>query len=162
MASELGDHPPSRRIHRVSSFRGLPQSATVAMPNCLDFGWRSRHLQTAVRWRGPAVIEAPAYLAPRVVEELIAAAKSSIGRGILFLGGLLEARTGVAFSDVRRAPHLRRRRRPPGAALRAHPIAILRGWACLAFGKVSVSTPSSRLALILSRSTLFDRVNDRA
>jgi hypothetical protein len=26
-----------------------------------------------------------------------------IGRGILFLGGLLEARTGVGFSDVRRA-----------------------------------------------------------
>ena len=31
--------------HPVSSFRGLPQSATAPMPNCLDFGWRSRRLQ---------------------------------------------------------------------------------------------------------------------
>jgi hypothetical protein len=42
------------------------------------------------------------------------------------------------------------------------PIAIFRGWACCAFGKVSVNTPSSRLALIFSRSTLFESVNDRA
>ena len=43
-----------------------------------------------------------------------------------------------------------------------HPIAILRGWACLALGKVRVRTPSSRLALIFSRSTLFESVNERA
>jgi hypothetical protein len=30
------------------------------------------------------------------------------------------------------------------------PIAIFRGWACFAFGRVSVNTPSSRLALIFS------------
>ena len=30
------------------------------------------------------------------------------------------------------------------------PIAIFRGWACFAFGSVSVNTPSSRLALIFS------------
>jgi len=42
------------------------------------------------------------------------------------------------------------------------PIAIFRGWACFAFGTVSVNTPSTRLALILSWSTLFDSVNDRA
>ena len=43
-----------------------------------------------------------------------------------------------------------------------HPIAILRGWACLALGRVRVSTPSSRLALIFSLSTVFDSVNERA
>ena len=42
------------RNHRVSSFRWLPQIASAPIPNCLDFGWRSRHLQKAVRWRGPA------------------------------------------------------------------------------------------------------------
>ena len=31
-----------------------------------------------------------------------------------------------------------------------HPIAIFRGWAAFALGRVSVSTPSSRLALIFS------------
>jgi hypothetical protein len=31
-----------------------------------------------------------------------------------------------------------------------HPIVIFRGWAALAFGRVSVNTPSSRLALIFS------------
>ena len=30
------------------------------------------------------------------------------------------------------------------------PIAIFRGWACFPFGRVSVNTPSSRLALIFS------------
>ena len=33
------------RNHRVSRFRWLPQSTTAPMPNCLDFGWRSRRLQ---------------------------------------------------------------------------------------------------------------------
>ena len=42
------------------------------------------------------------------------------------------------------------------------PIAIVRGWAALALGRVRVSTPSSRSALILSWSTLFDSANDRA
>jgi hypothetical protein len=41
-------------------------------------------------------------------------------------------------------------------------MAILRGCACFALGSVSVSTPSSRLALIFSWSTLFDSVKDRA
>jgi hypothetical protein len=35
------------------------------------------------------------------------------------------------------------------------PIVILRGCAALALGRVSVKTPSSRLALIFSWSTLF-------
>jgi hypothetical protein len=43
-----------------------------------------------------------------------------------------------------------------------HPIAILRGWACLAFGRVSVSTPSSRLALIFSWSIVLESAKDRA
>ncbi len=43
-----------------------------------------------------------------------------------------------------------------------HPIAILRGCACLAFGKVKVSTPSSRLALIFSWSTALPSVKERA
>jgi hypothetical protein len=30
------------RLHRVSSFRWLPRSATAPIPNCLDFGRRSR------------------------------------------------------------------------------------------------------------------------
>ena len=57
--------------HRVSSFRGLPQNAAAPMRNCLDFGWRSRHLQKTVRWRGPAVMgRHPPGLAPRVVQSL--------------------------------------------------------------------------------------------
>ena len=42
-----------------------------------------------------------------------------------------------------------------------HPIAILRGWACLAFGRVSVSTPSSRLAPIFSWSIVPESANER-
>ena len=36
-----------------SETKGLPQSASPPMRNCLDFGWRNRHLQKAVCWRGP-------------------------------------------------------------------------------------------------------------
>ena len=50
-------------------------------------------------------------------------------------------------------------RGPPFAA---HAIAIFLGCACLAFGKVSVSTPSSRLALIFSWSTALPSVKERA
>jgi hypothetical protein len=38
--------PLAARFNRcLSSFRRLPQNATALMPNCLDFGWPSRHLQ---------------------------------------------------------------------------------------------------------------------
>jgi hypothetical protein len=43
-----------------------------------------------------------------------------------------------------------------------YPIAIFLSWACLAFGSVSVSTPSSRLAPIFSLSIAPDRVNERS
>ena len=45
---------------------------------------------------------------------------------------------------------------------RGYPIAILRGCACLALGNVSVRTPSSRLALILSRSKWLESAKERA
>ena len=41
-------------------------------------------------------------------------------------------------------------------------MAIRLGWACFAFGKVRVSTPSSSWALIFSWSILLDRAKDRA
>ena len=36
---------PARPLPSLSSFRGWTQSATASMPNCLDFGWRSRRLR---------------------------------------------------------------------------------------------------------------------
>ncbi len=42
-----------------------------------------------------------------------------------------------------------------------HPIEIRRGWASLAFGSVSVSTPSSSCAPICSWLILLDSANDR-
>ena len=55
---------------------------------------------------------------------------------------------------------------PPGSARRRqwrsdHPIGIRCGWAFLAFGSVSVSTPSSSCALIPSRLILLDSPKDR-
>jgi hypothetical protein len=50
------------------------QSATGPMPNCLDFGWRSRRLQKSgslARTCGNGD-----YPAPQVVKSFIAAAKS--------------------------------------------------------------------------------------
>ena len=59
------------RSRRMSSFRGLPRARAHLIWNCLDFGWRSRHLQKAVRWRGPAVMgKAQPSPAPRVVQGL--------------------------------------------------------------------------------------------
>jgi hypothetical protein len=58
------------RSYRVSSFRGLPQSASPPTRNCLDFGWRNRHLQKTVRWRGRAPAPAPQVvqsLSPRLI-----------------------------------------------------------------------------------------------
>ena len=49
-----------------------------------------------------------------------------------------------------------------GSGKSPHTIAIFLGWACLAFGRVRVSTPSSRLALIFSWSTVLPRVKERA
>ncbi len=54
----------------------------------------------------------------------------------------------VALEPGRRRAPAERHRLKPHERLQA--IAILRGWACFAFGRVSVSTPSSRLALIFS------------
>jgi len=63
---------PFRFNRRLSSFRRLPQNATALMPNCLDFGWPSRHLQkggSLARTRGNG--DCPRnYLAPRGVESL--------------------------------------------------------------------------------------------
>jgi hypothetical protein len=76
----VGQQPPHRRTctasrvrsssrsrsHRVSSFRGLPQSVTSRTQNCLDFGWPSR-LQKRACWRGPAVTGMRTCPPPRVV-----------------------------------------------------------------------------------------------
>src|SRR5271166_5091027 len=62
------------------------------------------------------------------------------------------ARSQVRYSRVNPSYHIQ---------TSPHPIAILRGWACLAFGRVSVSTPSSRLAPIFSWSIVPESANER-
>ena len=62
-------------------------------------------------------------------------------------------RTRTVAWAARRARLRKGRREKRGPPFAAHSIAIFLGCACLAFGKVSVSTPSSRLALIFSWST---------
>jgi hypothetical protein len=84
--------PSSERIsrsYRVSSFRGLPQSASPPTRNCLDFGWRNRHFQKAVRWRGPTVMGRRARPRTAGGPKLIAAANHDLAAVVLTLRRLV-------------------------------------------------------------------------
>ncbi len=94
--------PSSERIsrsYRVSSFRGLPQSASPPTRNCLDFGWRNRHLQKAIRWRGPAVMGRRARPRTAGGPKLIAAANHDLAAVVLTLRRLVEGATRRHTAD---------------------------------------------------------------
>jgi hypothetical protein len=88
--------PSSERIsrsYRVSSFRGLPQSASPPMRNCLDFGWRNGHFKKRFagedlrRWEGarPRTAGGP---------KLIAAANHDLAAVVLTLRRLAGGAAG--------------------------------------------------------------------